>query len=81
MKEEVIRASNKLKISSIFNKSFIAGIGGYILFLSILLITKLVATFIQPDGNVLFETADFILPIIGFFLLFLIKFLENYKES
>ncbi|MBU0473857.1 MAG: hypothetical protein KKF62_06805 [Bacteroidetes bacterium] len=81
MQEEVIRSSNKLKISSIISKSFIAGIGGYILFLSILLLTKVVSMLIQPVGNVQFETADFILPIIGFFLLFLIRFLENYKES
>ena len=62
-------------------KSIVAGFGGYILFLVILLLTKTFSAFIQTNSSVSFEQSDFILPIIGFILLSLIKFLENFKDN
>lgn len=62
-------------------KSLLAGIGGYFLFLFILLVTKSISVFVQSSGKLQFELADFILPVIGFILLSLIKFLENFRDS
>ncbi len=62
-------------------KSILAGIGGYFLFLIILLATKSIAVVIQTSGKLQFELTDFILPVIGFILLSLIKFLENFRDS
>ena len=81
MKIETITSIRKQRVSYILGKSFIAGFLGYMLFLVILFATKLLAMIIQPEGTIVFEKADFVLPVIGFVLLFLIRFLENFKES
>lgn len=64
-----------------FKDSLIGGIWGYILFLGILMLTKVISGYILSNGEFTIETPDFILPVIGFILLFLIKYLENYKED
>jgi len=81
LKFETITTLRKSRVSNVLGKSVIAGFMGYMLFLGILFTTKLVAMIIQPEGTVVFEMADFVLPVIGFVLLFLIRFLENYKEG
>lgn len=82
MKEELISSSlTKSGLLSNIGKSFVAGLGGYALFLGILFLTKTISTIIQPEESMQFETTDFVLPIIGFFLLFLIKLLENLKTD
>ena len=75
--------TEKEKVRVILNikKSIIAGIGGYFLFLFILLATKSISVFIQTTGELQIELTDFILPIIGFILLSLIRFLENFRDS
>jgi len=79
LRVENITSLKKLKFSNLLVKSVIAGFLGYILFLGILFATKLVASVIQIEGNLKFEMIDFVLPLIGFILLFLIRLLENYK--
>ena len=74
---EVKKTTVKVNIK----KALLAGIGGYFLFLFILLVTKSISVFVQSSGNMQFELADFILPVIGFILLSLIKFLENFRDS
>ena len=73
----------KEKVPVLLNikKSIIAGIGGYFLFLFILLATKSISVFIQTTGELQIELTDFILPVIGFILLSLIRFLENFRDS
>ena len=62
-------------------KSILAGIGGYFLFLTILMVTKGISVFIQVNESWKMETTDFILPVIGFILLGLIKLLETFRDS
>lgn len=82
MKGELVSSSiEKSGLLSNIGRSFVAGLSGYVLFLGILFLTKTISTIIQPEESVQFETTDFILPIIGFFLLFLIKLLENLKTD
>lgn len=81
MKAETITSEVRPKIMSVLANSLLAGFWGYLLFLTILFFTKFVARFIQEPSVFEFEVADFILPIIGFFLLFLIRFLEKFKEN
>lgn len=71
----------KTHVKVIIKKSLLAGIGGYFLFLFILLVTKSISVVVQSSGKLQFELADFILPVIGFILLSLIKFLENFRDS
>ncbi len=81
MKAEFISTSvAKSNLLQNIGQAIIAGFWGYVLFLGILFITKIVSTLIQTEVGVIYETTDFILPIIGFLLLFLIKILENYKN-
>jgi hypothetical protein len=81
VKAESVLGEKKTGFGNVIRKSVFAGLGGYLLFLTILLFTKFISMLIQPKGTVTgIETADFILPVIGFFLLFLIKLLENFKE-
>ena len=81
MKTELISSSvNKSNLLHNIGQAIIAGFWGYILFLGILFLTKIVSTLVQTNGMTMFESADFLLPIIGFILLFLIKMLENFKE-
>ncbi len=81
MKAEFISTSvTKSNLLYNIGQAIIAGFWGYFLFLGILFITKTVSTLMQTDGAIAYESTDFVLPIIGFFLLFLIKMLENYKD-
>ena len=58
-------------------KSLLAGVWGYLLFLIILFLTKELSSLVIRDISLQIETTDFILPLIGFFLMSLIKFLES----
>lgn len=81
MKTETITSEVRPKIMSVLANSLVAGFWGYLLFLTILFFTKIVARFVQDEKAFTFEVEDFILPIIGFVLLFLIRFLERFKEN
>jgi hypothetical protein len=81
LKADLISGNTRQNMIENIKSGFVAGIMGYILFLGILLLTKFVSSIMQTDSNFITESTDFILPVIGFVLLFLIKFLENYKEA
>lgn len=81
MKAELTTSFEKKGTFSNVRVALIGGVWGYVLFLGILLLTKAVSGFILSDDGLNIETPDFILPVIGFVLLFIIKFLENYKED
>jgi len=81
LKTETITSKVRLKILSSIGTSLLAGSWGYLLFLTILFFTKIIARFVQDERAFTFEVEDFILPIIGFVLMFLIRFLENFKEN
>ncbi len=82
MKAEFVSSSvAKPRFLNSLSKALVAGIGGYFLFLGILFLTKLISVIVQSETSISHEPTDFILPLIGFFLLFLIKILENFKEA
>ena len=81
MKAELTTSFEKKSTFSNVRVALIGGVWGYVLFLGILLLTKAVSGFILSGDGLNIETPDFILPVIGFVLLFIIKFLENYKED
>ncbi|MCF6269014.1 MAG: hypothetical protein L3J41_04835 [Melioribacteraceae bacterium] len=80
-RDNVVEERVKVSVMLNIKKSLLAGIGGYFLFLFILLATKSISVFIQASEELQLEPTDFILPFIGFILLSLIKFLENFKDS
>ena len=59
----------------------IAGLFGFIAFFSILIVTKFFSYMIGTYDNLAFDWDDVFLSSIGFILVFLIRFLENFKEE
>ena len=57
------------------------GVGGFFLFLSILLLTKMLAFWLGTQSSFRLETEDLILSSVGFILLALIRFLDNFKSK
>ena len=60
---------------------FKAGLFGFAIFISILLLVKLISYVIGSYNYFSLELADIQLSLVGFVLLFLIRFLENFKEN
>lgn len=60
---------------------FIAGVFGFIAFFFILIVTKYFSYFIGTYDNLALDWDDAFLSSIGFILVFLIRFLENFKEE
>ena len=58
-----------------------SGIFGFSAFFSILLITKLFSYWIGTYDEFAIDLDDVLLSVIGFILVFLIKFLENFKQE
>ena len=59
----------------------IAGLFGFIAFFSILIVTKFFSYTIGTYDNLAIDWDDAFLSSIGFILVFLIRFLENFKEE
>ena len=81
MKEKGIIISQNQQIFAYIKKALLPGFGGYMLFLCILVLTKWIATFIRPLDLLTFGAYDFLFPVIGFVIPFLIKFLENFNQD
>ena len=81
MREKEVFGGDSQQILTYVKKAILPGVGGYILFLWILVFTKWIATFIHPEEALKLSTYDFVLPSIGFVIPFLIKFLENFKQE
>lgn len=58
-----------------------SGIFGFSAFFSILLVTKLFSYWIGTYDEFAIDLDDVLLSVIGFILVFLIKFLENFKQE
>lgn len=58
-----------------------SGICGFAIFITILIIVKLFSYLIGTYNYFSIEITDVQLSLIGFVLLFLIRFLENFKET
>ncbi len=73
--------AKKSTYSSFFFQPFLHGVGGFFLFLSILLLTKLLAFWLGTQNSFRIETEDAILSSVGFILLSLIRLLDNFKSK
>ncbi|PIQ10452.1 MAG: hypothetical protein COW71_02630 [Ignavibacteriales bacterium CG18_big_fil_WC_8_21_14_2_50_31_20] len=58
-----------------------SGLFGFAIFITILIIVKLFSYLIGSYNYFAIEITDVQLSLIGFVLLFLIRFLENFKET
>jgi hypothetical protein len=58
-----------------------SGLFGFAAFFTILLVTKLFSYWIGTYSELVVDIDDVLLSIIGFILVFLIKFLENFKQA
>jgi hypothetical protein len=68
------------KIKALLLEPISSGFFGFALFFTILLITKLLASYFGTMPNFNVDINDVILSSIGFVLMALIKFLENINE-
>ena len=59
----------------------IAGLFGFIAFFSILIVTKFLSYMIGTYDNLTINWDDVFLSSIGFILVFLIRFLENFNQE
>lgn len=78
MKHEI---SNSGILKNFIFKPIKSGFLGFASFLIVLLITKFISYVIGTIDQFNFELDDLILSSIGFVLLFLIRFLENFSEK
>lgn len=58
-----------------------SGIGGFIVFFLVLAVSKMLGYLAGSVNTWEIDSSDILLSLLGFFLLFLIKFLENFKEG
>jgi len=73
--------AQKSTYSSFLFQPLIHGVGGFFLFLSILLLTKLLAYWLGTQSSFSIDTEDAILSSVGFILLALIRLLDNFKSK
>ena len=57
------------------------GILGFIMFLGVLIITKFLGCCVGTIEKFVIEIDDLLLSVLGFVLVFLIKFLENFRDK
>ncbi len=69
-----------VKFNFYFLQPLSSGLFGFALFFTILIITKLLASFLN-SGPFFIDFDDVILSLIGFILMFLIKLLENIAQN
>ncbi|MCF8419952.1 MAG: hypothetical protein K9G63_13790 [Melioribacteraceae bacterium] len=68
-------------VKKYFIKPISSGLLGFVSFFSILVITKFLAYVLKTQPDFKIESGDIFLSLIGFVLVFLIRFLENFKEA
>mgnify|MGYP001160708266 CR=1 FL=1 len=79
-KKESMRKRN-LSAKQYFVEPLKSGLLGFAIFVTILIIVKLFSYAIGSYNNFTLEISDIQLSLVGFVLLFLIRFLENFKEK
>jgi len=77
----VEKKNYKTFFKSFFLLPFINGLFGFTLFFTILFLTKSFSSWIGSIEVFTIDIEDVVLSSIGFILLFLIKFLENFAEK
>ncbi len=82
-KKEVLKKENVLKnlLLKFLWLPFKSGLGGFATFFSVLLFTKFFAYLIGAQDTFEIDFGDILLSSIGFVLMFLIKFLENFRDK
>jgi uncharacterized membrane protein len=89
MKNVTVSGTRTSKISSIkkttsiqnyFTEPLKSGLLGFIIFMAIFILVKLISYLIGTYELFEIEITDVELSLIGFVLFFLIRFLENFKE-
>ncbi len=58
-----------------------SGILGFVSFFIVLAAAKYLGSLLRTSGSFKIDGVDFLLSLMGFILVFLIKFLENFKEE
>jgi len=79
--ESRIKSVNGNLISMYVFNPIKSGLFGFAAFFSILLVTKLMSFWIGTYDEFIVDIDDVLLSVIGFILVFLIKFLENFKQN
>lgn len=77
----VEKKNNKMFFKSFLVLPFANGLLGFTLFFTILFLTKSFSSLIGSIEVFTIDIEDVVLSSIGFILLFLIKFLENFAEK
>jgi hypothetical protein len=75
------RTSIFYAVKDYFLSPLVAGVLGFIAFFCILIVTKFFSYIIGTYENLALDWNDAFLSAIGFILVFLIRFLENFKEE
>lgn len=90
MKDVISTPAAKAEKGSVEFKSFLSlyvlhplrgGLWGFLIFFVLLLMVKYLGYFIGSQNEFLVDETDLILSMVGFILVFLIRFLENFKEK
>ncbi|MBM4171011.1 MAG: hypothetical protein FJ214_03985 [Ignavibacteria bacterium] len=69
------------KLNRFLLKPMQSGLLGLILFFSLILLMKVLSSWIYGDERVSVETDDFLLSLVGFVLLFFVQFLSNFNSD
>jgi len=73
--------AKKTFYSSFLFQPLLHGLGGFFLFFSILLLTKSLAYWLGTQPTFSIDSEDFILSMVGFVLLSLIRVLDNFRSK
>lgn len=79
----IAETKNKLwnSLISFVIKPLVSGILGFMMFFAVIILTKSLGCCVGTIENFSIESEDFYLSFLGFVLVFLIKFLENFREK
>ena len=73
--------NSKFFTSKNYSKCILGGIGGFIAFLVTIMAAKFLGSVFHSIPSAKLESGDFLLAMIGFVLVFLIKFLEQFGKT
>lgn len=82
---ELLIAETKIKVKVIIMnfvfKPVLSGILGFIMFFAVITFTKFLGYSVGTKEKFIVEAGDIYLSLLGFVLVLLIKFLENFREK
>lgn len=62
-------------------KPVCCGFGGFMLFLGLMALLKLLSSWLSPQNSFSIDSEDVLLSMVGFVLMFLIDFLKNFTPG